>query len=85
MRQKRFQGSHLSNDQQALAVTGAVTGTLNFVVTFPVGVLVACTPLNLSFSPAIPASAPNIALGVTLGAGGSGNTAAAVTAYGYTL
>lgn len=72
-----------------LAVTatlaGIAGGTLSYVFTFPAGVLVPAQPLTVSFYPAIPASAVNTAITLTLPAGGSGNTHAAVSIQGFSL
>jgi hypothetical protein len=66
-------------------VAGVITGTLSFIFTFPAGVLVAATPLSVHFAQPIPASAANTAIVVALPAGGSGNTNAAASAYGFQL
>ncbi len=72
-----------------LAVTGTVTGllggTMSFTFVFPAGVAVAAQPLIYYFEPALPASAPNTAIVVTVPAGGSGNTNATVSAQGFQL
>jgi len=67
-----------------VTVTGT-SSTLSFIVTAPTGAAVAGTPLVVSFPYPIPASADNTAITVTMPALGSGNTHAAVTAYGFQL
>lgn len=64
-------------------VTGILGGTLSYVFSFPAGALVGATPLVVSFTPPIPASAVNTPIVVTLPAGGTGNTNAAAVAYGF--
>lgn len=68
-----------------VTVTGTITGTLSYIHTFPAGPLVPGNPLVVTFATPIPASAVNTAIVVTLPAGGSGNTHAAVVAHGYQL
>ena len=64
-------------------VTGAITGTLSFTFAVPTGATVGATPLVVNLANAIPASAVNTAIVVTLPALGSGNTNAAVSAWGF--
>lgn len=64
-------------------VTGLAAGTLSFTFTAPAGATLACTPLNISFTPPLPASAVNTAVVVTLPSLGAGNTNAVATAWGY--
>lgn len=68
-----------------LTVVGVITGTMTYTFVFPAGVLVAATPLNVSFPTPIQASATNTAIVVTLPAGGTGNTNAACSAQGFQL
>lgn len=68
-----------------LTVVGVISGTLNYTFTFPTGALVGVAPLVVRFQPAIPASAVNTAIVVTLPAGGVGNTNATANATGYQL
>lgn len=70
----------------ASAVTVAVTGltnTLSYLYAAVAGVLAVNAPLSIRFNPPIAASAANTAIVVTLPALGTGNTAAAVAAYGF--
>ncbi len=66
-------------------VTGTVTGTLTYTYCAPAGVLVMATPLIVPFPLAIPASAVNTAIVVTLPALGTGSANATVVAHGYQL
>ncbi len=66
-----------------VSVTGPVgAGTLNYIFTYPAGVLVPATPLDVVFDPPIE-TAVNGAIIVTLPAGGSGNTNACVSCTGF--
>lgn len=69
----------------SLAVSGVVTGTMTYTFVFPAGATAVATPVNVQFSQAIPASAANTAIVVTLPAGGTGNTHASCSAQGFTL
>lgn len=64
-------------------VTGLKGGTVAYTVAVPAGVTASVQPLVVSFYPALPASAANTAIVVTLPALGSGNTNATVSATGY--
>ena len=66
-----------------LTVGGLGGGTQTFIFVFPAGVTVQATTLNVKFEPPLPASAADTAIVVTLPAGGSGNTNAAVVATGF--
>lgn len=66
-------------------LTGVVGGPLNYVFTFPVGALVPASPLIVEFSPALPASATNTPIVLSLPAGGAGNSAAAANIHGFQL
>jgi hypothetical protein len=66
-------------------VTGTVSGTLSYVFTAPTGATVGAAPLTVEFSPALPSSAVNTAIVVTLPSLGAGNTNAAVVAHGFQL
>lgn len=66
-------------------VTGVVTGTLTYTAVAAAGALVANTPLLVAFPVAIPASAVNAAIAVTVPAFGLGNTHSTVVAHGYQL
>lgn len=67
----------------SLTITGVVGGPLTYVFTAPAGVGVPAPSLNLNFTPPLKSSAVNTAIVVSLPSLGSGNTAAAVNAYGY--
>jgi hypothetical protein len=66
-----------------VTVTGLVTGTATYTFVFPAGVTVQATSLIVSFVTPVKASAVNTAIVVTLPAGGTGNTNAAVNVQGY--
>lgn len=66
-------------------VSGTITGTMHYVISVPAGVALGITPLVVEFGFAVPASAVNTPIVVTLPALGAGNTNAAVTATGYQL
>ena len=76
-------GSTVGSDQ-TLTVAGVITGTMNYTFTFPAGAVVGAN-LIVPFPMAIPASAVNTAIVVTLPAGGAGNTNATVAAQGFQL
>ena len=59
------------------------TWTLTYAFGFPAGATAAAVPLVVTFPNAVPSSAVNTAITVTLPAGGSGNTNASVTAVGF--
>lgn len=64
-------------------VAGLAGGTATYTIGAPTGATATATPLVLSFTPPLPASAVNTAIVVTLPALGAGNTNATVTAWGY--
>lgn len=64
-------------------VTGTITGTLSFAIAVPVGATVGITPLVVTFSDPVPASADNTAILVNVPSFGAGNTNAAVAATGF--
>lgn len=66
-----------------VTVAGLLGGTRSYTYTFPAGVTVACTPLIVSFFPALPASAVNTAIVVTCPASGAGGTNNTVVAHGF--
>lgn len=68
-----------------VTVTGGIGGTLSFIAVAAVGALVANAPLLVEFPVAIPASAVNTAIVVTVPALGAGNTHSTVVAHGYRL
>lgn len=65
-----------------VATTGLTTN-LKFKVVIPAGATVALSPLLVTFNPALPASADNTAITVTVPSFGAGNTAAALSTWGY--
>lgn len=73
----------------ASAVNGTITGlpggTMTFTVPVTAGILLGNPPLFLNFYPAIPASAVNTAIVVSVPTLGAGNTNSAVSAWGYQL
>ena len=68
-----------------LTVTGVKGGTITLPFTFPAGILVGAYPLTVNFFPALQATGPNVAIVVTLPAGGANNAHAGVSAQGFTL
>lgn len=64
-------------------VTGTITGTLSYTVAAIAGALLINTPLIVEFPVAIPASAANTTIVVSMPALGAGNTNATVVAHGY--
>lgn len=62
-----------------------VGGTLTYVFTAPVGVLVPAPPLTVWFDPPLPASAVNATIVVSMPSLGAGNTNASVVAHGFTI
>lgn len=69
----------------SVTVVGTVSTTLTYTYAAPAGVLTMGTPLVVPFPVAIPGSAVNTAIVVTLPALGGGNTNATVVAHGYQL
>lgn len=66
-------------------VTGLIGGTATYSFTFPAGATVGATPLVVTFPQAIPASAANTAITVTLPASGAGGAHASVNVFGFRL
>lgn len=69
-----------------VCVNATVTGpanTLNYAFCTPTGATVGAAPLSVIFNPAVPASAPNTAIAVSLPSLGAGNTNTTVDATGY--
>lgn len=66
-------------------VTGLAGGTISYTFVFPAGVAVAGQSIVASFYPGLQASGPNVAITLTLPAGGAGNTNAAVSLQGFYL
>jgi hypothetical protein len=62
---------------------GGPTNSEIYVFLFASGATAADTPVDVTYSPPIPASAPDTAITVTLGAGGSGAAHAACAAEGF--
>jgi hypothetical protein len=67
-----------------VTVTGTISGTLNYYVTVPAGTTTSIAFPPVEFTRPIPASGTNTAIVVNVPSFGSGNTAAAVTAHGFT-
>jgi len=68
-----------------VTVTGVVSGTITYVYAAIAGALLINQPLVIALPMAVPASAANTAIVVTLPALGAGNTNASVAAQGYQL
>lgn len=66
-------------------LAGLVGGMATYVVVAPAGATTGITMMVVSFPMAIPASAVNTAITLTLPALGAGNTNAAVTVHGFNL
>jgi hypothetical protein len=65
-------------------ITGTITGTLTYTLCQPTGAAVGSPPLVVSFAPAIPASAVNTTIVVTI-TGAAGTTNMTTVAHGYQL
>jgi hypothetical protein len=65
-------------------VTGVPGGPLTFVIAVPTGATLGITPPNVEFDPPLPESTPGGGITVSLPALGSGNTNAAINAWGFT-
>lgn len=68
---------------QTVTVAGVVTGTMSYTVAVPAGATAGMVPLVVGFVPAVPASAVNTSIVVTMPALGAGNTNATCSAQGY--
>lgn len=66
-------------------LAGLAGGTATYTYAVPAGATIAGPMLAVSFNPALPASALNTAIVLTLPALGLGNTNATVSAHGYTV
>lgn len=68
-----------------VTVVGVITGTMTYTVGTPAGAAIMGTPLVVQFNPAVPASAVNTTIVVTMPALGAGNTNAACVATGFRM
>jgi len=68
-----------------VTITGLLGGTRSYIYTFATGALLPNTPLILTFTPPLPASAVNTPIVVSCPAGGTGNTANVANAHGFYL
>lgn len=68
-----------------VTVTGLLGGTLTYSFATPAGATAGSTPLVINFPDALPASAVNTAIVVTMPALGAGNTNAACNIHGFRL
>lgn len=66
----------------ATVATVAGGNTLSYQYSMPAGATVVATPVDIAYTPCIPASAQNAAITVTV-PGGAGNTSTAIAVYGY--
>ena len=66
-------------------LAGLAGGTATYTYAVPTGAMIAAPVLMVEFSPALPASALNTAIVLTLPSLGLGNTNATVVAHGYTV
>jgi hypothetical protein len=64
-------------------ITGTIGGTMTFTVPVATGATVGNTPIDVYFSPPLPASATNTAIVVSVPSLGAGNTNSTVSAWGY--
>jgi hypothetical protein len=67
----------------SVTVTGVTGGTMTFAFAVPAGATAAISPLNITFPYAVPATGLNTNIVVSCPSLGTGNTNAAVVAYGY--
>jgi hypothetical protein len=68
-----------------LTVVGVIGGTMSYTFTAPTGAVVPAQPLLVTFNPAIPGSAVNTAIVVSMPTLGTGNTNATISAQGYVI
>lgn len=68
-----------------VTVTGTTGGTMSYTFAAPTGAAVGASPLVVQFPRAVPASATNTAIVVTMPALGAGNTNATVSATGFRM
>jgi len=68
-----------------VTITGTITGTLNYNIVVPAGATTSIQPTGQTFAIPIAASGTNQAIVVNVPSFGSGNTNAAVSAYGFQL
>lgn len=66
-------------------ITGLIGGTKSYTFVFPIGALVSSQPIAVQFEKPLQATGTNVAIVVTLPAGGAGNTNASATAEGFQL
>ena len=78
-------GGATSGSVVAASITGLQGGTRNYSFTVPSGVNLGALPLLLPFWPPLTASAPGVAIVVSLPALGIGNQSANVNSQGFTL
>jgi len=64
-------------------LTGLISGTVSYIISVPVGILIAGIPLSIRFNPAVPASVVNTAITFSCGSLGTGNTNACANIFGY--
>lgn len=67
----------------AVTVTGVIGGTMTFELVIPAGVTTTITPLQVNFPMPVSASGFGTNIVVNVPSFGTGNTNAAVVAYGY--
>lgn len=67
----------------AVTVTGLAAGTLTYNLVVPTGATTSIIPLQVRFNKPLPASAAGVAIVVTAGAFGAGNTSSATVSYGF--
>ncbi len=66
-----------------VTITGTITGTLNYNIVVPAGTTTSIQPTGQTFAIPIAASGTNTNIVVNVPSFGSGNTNAAVSAYGF--
>lgn len=64
-------------------ITGLLGGTQTFTVAVPTGATIGCGSLDQNYNPALPASAVNTPIVVSIPSLGAGNTNSTMSAWGY--
>jgi hypothetical protein len=78
-------GGATSAALKTLTITGLLGGTRSYTIAVPAGTTLGCQPLVVYFYPALPASATNTAITVSIPTLGAGNTASSVNCQGFYL
>lgn len=67
----------------ACAVSGLLGSPIQFIIAVPAGVTSGIAPINVTFNPPIPASAPNAPISAAMNAFGAGSAQAIVNMQGF--